>query len=232
MTRRTPRCLGATLALLAAGGCAGRHHPGGEPRGRAVCVEAGATPASLIRSGDRAIDLRWCGPRPYLEKGYWLPATATIDDVLDGFPNLGYGLVLADVVSVRGEQDPGGWIHTMVQVRIVDAATVLGPGTGPYGAGAVPFRFEDGTVSIDGVLVRSPHHERAVLVPSRRYLFTYAQEYAVPNPWAGPVWAVEANGRISGAVGDVRGRRWMHALIGQDAQALVDRLERRRPVAR
>ena len=63
----------------------------------------------------------------------------------------------------------------MVQVRIVDAASVLGPGNGPYGAGAVPFMFEDGAVLIDGVLIRSPHHERAVLVPSRCYLHTYSK---------------------------------------------------------
>ncbi len=223
----------AVLGLLAVPACAVRHDPTGEPRGRTVCVERARPPASLIRPGDRAIDLRWCGGAPYPERGYWLPATATVDDVLlKGFPNLGYGLVLADVVSLSGERDPGGWIHTMVRVRIVDAASVLGPGTGPYGAGAVPFMFEDGVVRINGVMVRTPYHERAALVPSRRYLFTYAQDSVTPNPWAGPVWAVNANGRITGAVGDVRGRLWMRALIGQDAQAVIDRLKTRPPLAR
>jgi len=144
------------LGLLAASGCAARRAPDGGPRGRTVCADRSRMPASLIRPGDRAIDMRWCGTPPFLERGYWLPADATLDDVLQkGFPNLGYGLVLADVTSLAGERDPGGWIHTMVQVRIVAAASVRGPGTGPYGGGAVPFTFEGGVVRIDDVIVRS-----------------------------------------------------------------------------
>jgi hypothetical protein len=176
--------------------------------------------------------MRWCSPSPFPERGYWLSPNATVDDVVHSFPNLGYGLVLADVLSLWGEQDPGGGIHSMVQVRIVDAASVLGPGTGPYGAGLVPFMFEGGTVPIDGVVVRSPHHERAILIPSRRYLFTYAQEFGIPNPWAGPTWLVDGRGRIVAAVGGTRTRPWMRALIGQDAGAVLDRLERRRGATR
>jgi len=193
-----------------------------------VCADPRRTPASFIRPGDRAIDLRWCGTPPFPERGHWLAPDATLDDVADkGFPNLGYGLVLADVVSLTGERDPGGGIHTMVRVRIVDAVSVLGPGSGPYGAGAVPFSFEGGAVRIDDVVVRSPHHVRAALVSSRRYLFTYAQDRFVPNPWAGPTWTVDGSGRITGAVGGTRTRRWMRALIGRDAVAVLDRLERR-----
>ena len=193
-----------------------------------MCADPRRTPASLIRPADRAVDLRWCGTPLFPERGHWLKPAATLDDVIDkGFPNLGYGFVLADVVSLAGERDPGGWIHTMVRVRIVDAASTLGPGTGPYGAGAVPFMFEDGVVRIDGVIVRSPYHERSALVPARRYLFTYAQDAVIPNPWAGPAWLVDGRGRIVAAVGGTRTRPWMRALIGKDAGAVLDRLERR-----
>jgi|EndMetStandDraft_7_1072992.scaffolds.fasta_scaffold101671_1 hypothetical protein len=230
--RRWLAAAGGILATLTLSACANRLRPTGEPRGRAVCASTTRMPATFIRPGDRAINLRWCGKPPFPEKGFWLPVRATVDDVLSGFPKLGYGLVLGDVVWVNGERDPGGWIHTMVQVRIVDSATVLGPGNEPYGRGAVPFTFEGGVVSIDGVVVRSPYHERAALVPARRYLFTYAQDFGIPNPWAGPVWAVDARGRIVGAVGGTRTRPWMRALIGQDAQSVVDRLAARGPAAR
>jgi hypothetical protein len=230
MTRASRALVRAStvLGLLVASGCAARHDPTGEQRGRVVCADSRRTPASLIRSGDRAIDMRWCGPPPFLEHGHWLKPSATLDDVVDdGFPRLGYGLVLADVVSLTGERDPGGWIHTMVQVRIVDAVSALGQGTGPYGAGAVPFRFDSGVARIDGVVVRSPHHERAALAPGQRYLFTYAQETGIQNPWAGPTWSVDGRGRIDAAVGGTRARQWMRALIGRPARAVLDRLARR-----
>lgn len=222
------------LATLGLAACAARLAPTGEPRGRMVCASTTRMPATLIRPGDRAINLRWCGKPPWPDQGYWLPANATVDDVLSGFPSLGYGLVLADAMFVNAERDPGGWIHTNVQVRIVDWASILKPGAGvePYGLGAVPFMFPGGVVSIDGVIVRSPYHERAAVMPSRRYLFTYYQDLGIPTPWAGSVWAVDASGRIVGAVGGTRTRPWMRALIGQDAQAMVDRLEARRPAAR
>jgi hypothetical protein len=132
----------------------------------------------LIRPGDRAVDLRWCGTPPGLERGSWLPADA------DAYPK---------------------------------------------GAGMLPFRFEGGVVSIGGVIVRSTFHERARLLPSRRYLFTYAKDSVTPNPWAGPVWAVAADGRVAAAVGNLDGRLWMRCLIGQDARAVVDRLKHGRP---
>src|SRR4051812_36027736 len=126
-------CVLLTAALVSLpGACASRRDHQTEPRGRVVCANPARTPASLIGPGDSAIDMRWCGPSPFPERGYWLSPNATVDDVVHSFPNLGYGLVLADVLSLWGEQDPGGGIHSMVQVRIVDAASVLGPGTGPY----------------------------------------------------------------------------------------------------
>lgn len=222
------KALVAVVGLLAASACAARHEPGSVPRGRAVCVDPRRPPAALIRPGDRAIDLRWCSPPPFLEHGHWLKPSATVDDIVDaGFPSLGYGLVLADVVSLTGERGPGGGIHTRVSVRIVEAVSVLGPGTGPYGAGAVPFQFEGGAVRIDDVIVRSSHHERAALVAGRRYLFTYAQDMVIPSPWAGPTWAVDRGGRIASAVGGSRTRKWMRGLIGQDAYGVMARLARR-----
>jgi hypothetical protein len=220
--------LGVVAGLLAASGCAGRSDLDGGPRGRPVCVDPRRAPASMIRPGDRAIDLHWCGTPPYPERGSWLKASATLDDIVtEGFPKLGYGLVLGDAATVDPERDFGGWIRTMVRVRLVDAVSVLGPGTGPKGAGLLPFAFEDGVVRIDGVTVRTPHHERAAVTPGRRYLFTYAQDMAIQNPWAGPVWAVDARGRIVAAVGGTKMRPWMRALIGHDAVAVLDRLARR-----
>ena len=217
--RRYARCLSAMLALARrptrvsrAGATSTR---AATPRTWSVCAEATAH-ARVARSA-RAIarsTCSWCGPPPYPGAGLLAAGRMPrVDDVLGGFPSLGYGLVLADVVSLWGEQDPGGWIHTMVQVRIVDAASVLGPGTGPYGAGA-------GAVHVRGR--HRAHRQRRwsahpiTSAPSRPLAAVSVHlrpGIRHPESLGRAGWAVDANGRVTGAVGDVRGRLWMRALI-------------------
>ena len=213
--------------LVLTSACARHTDPELEPRGRRVCATANTPPASYIRPGDRAIDLRWCGTPPFPERGHWLHRNATPDAVFGAFPTLGHGLVLVEVRSRAGERNPSGSIRTVAHAVVVDGVSVLKPGPRLGSAGvAVPFTFDSGVVTVDGVVLRGPGHENAAVRAGRRYLFVYAQNEGFLEPFAPVAWNVDEDGRVGTAVGGIATRPWMKALTGRPVAEILDALER------
>ena len=215
-----------TLALVAAAGCAGRSATRtSEPRGRAVCYAP--TPLEqIVRPGDKAISLRHCGPPLKAEQGHRIARDAPMDDVLRAGLDLGESLIVVDVVSAAtGESMPGrGWVQTTVYGRLVDGVNLLRPNA-PVPPGVVlPLFFADGTVTIDGVAIRTPDSDRAAFQVAARYLLFVSEAHYQGFFNGGPAWIVGADGRIVAPLGRSDRRRWMRTFVGRPADEIMARL--------